>query len=68
MNLPIELRIPRKGLIKAKNEDQKCFLWCHIRPINPSKGHPGGIKKSTKKLLKNVIMMEYRVSCERKRF
>ena len=26
MNLPIELRNPRKGLINIKNKDQKCFL------------------------------------------
>ena len=26
LNLPIELRNPRKGLINIKNEDQKCFL------------------------------------------
>ena len=43
MNLPIELKHPRKGLINIKNKDQKCFLWCHVRHINPSKEHPGGI-------------------------
>ena len=26
MNLPIELRSPRKGLINIKNKDKKCFL------------------------------------------
>ena len=26
MDLPIELRTPRKGLINIKNKDQKCFL------------------------------------------
>ena len=40
MNLLIELRNPRKGLISIKNKDQKCFLWCHVRHINPSKEHP----------------------------
>ena len=39
MNLPVELRSPRKGLINIKNKDQKCFLWCHVRHINPSKEH-----------------------------
>ena len=43
MNLPIELRNPRKGLINIKNKDQKCFLWCHVRHINRSKEHPGKI-------------------------
>ena len=43
IDLPIELKHPRKGLINIKNKDQKCFLWCHVRHINPSKDHPGEI-------------------------
>ena len=31
MNLPIELKGPRKGLINIKNKNKKCFLWCHVR-------------------------------------
>ena len=41
--LPIELRSPRKGLINIKNNDQKCFLWCNVRHINPTQEHPGRI-------------------------
>ena len=37
MDLPVELRSPRKGLINIKNKDKKCFLQCHVRHINPSK-------------------------------
>ena len=40
MDLPVELRNPRKGLINIKNKDQKCFVRCHVRHINPSKEHP----------------------------
>ena len=40
VDLPVELRSPRKGPINIKNKDQKCFLWCHVRHINPSKEHP----------------------------
>ena len=29
MVLPVELRSPRKALIKIKNKDKKCFLWCY---------------------------------------
>ena len=58
MDLHVELRSPRKGLINIKNKDQKCFLWCHVRHINPSKEHPERIKKTDKKLLKNLIMIE----------
>ena len=46
MDLPVELKSPRKGLINIKNKDQKCFLWCHVRHINPSKEHPERIKKN----------------------
>ena len=35
--LPVELRHPKKGLINLKNEDDKCFLWSHIRHLNPLK-------------------------------
>ena len=45
MSLHVELRSPRKGKINTKNKDQKCFLWCHVRHINPSKEHPKRIKK-----------------------
>ena len=57
MDLPIELRSPRKGLINIKNKDKKCFLWCHVRYINLSNKHPERIKKMTKKLLKNLIII-----------
>ena len=40
IDLPIELKHSRKGLINIKNNDQKCFLWCHVRHINPLKEHP----------------------------
>ena len=46
MDLPVESKSPRKGLINIKNKDQKCFLWCHVRHINPSKEHPERIKKN----------------------
>ena len=54
MNLPFELRRPRKRLIKIKNQDQKCFLWCHVRRINPSKEHPERIKKTDKKIAEKL--------------
>ena len=40
MDLPIQLKSPRKGLTNIKNKDQKCFLWRHVRHINPSKEDP----------------------------
>ena len=32
--LPNELKNPKKGLINIKNNDNKCFLWCHVRHLN----------------------------------
>ena len=52
--MPFELRSPKKGLINIKNNDQKCFLWCHVRHINPSKEHPRIIKKVDKRLASNI--------------
>ena len=37
VKLPAELRSSKKGLINIENNDQKYFLWCHIRYINPVK-------------------------------
>ena len=37
IKLPAELKSPKKGLINIKNNDQKNFLWCHVRHINPVK-------------------------------
>ena len=49
IDLPVKLRNSRKGLINIKNKDKKCFLWCHVRHINPSKEHPERIKKNDNK-------------------
>ena len=39
VKLPVELRSSKKGLINMKNDSQRCFLWCHVRHINPVKIH-----------------------------
>ena len=49
LNLPIELKSPKKGLINIKKNDKKCFLWCHVRNINPLNEHPERIKKNWQK-------------------
>ena len=53
--MPIELKHPRKGLTNIKNDDQKCFLWCHVRHINPLKEHPERIKKNDEKIACNLL-------------
>ena len=49
ISLLVKLRSSRKGPMNIKNKDQKCFLWCHVRHINPSKEHPERIRKIGKK-------------------
>ena len=49
IDLPIELKNPRKGQINIKNEDKECFLLCHVRHINPLNEHPERIKKKMTK-------------------
>ena len=58
ISLPEKLKNPRKGLINIKSKDQKCFLWCHVRHINPSKEHPERITKEDKKLVKHITNPE----------
>ena len=50
----MELSNPRKRLINIKNNDQKCFLWCHVRHINPAEEHPGRIKKTDRRIASNL--------------
>ena len=56
--MPAELRSPKKGLINIKNADQKCFLWCQVRHINPVKIHPERITKEDKKLVRQITNSE----------
>ena len=43
-----------KGLINIKNNDNKCFLWCHIRHLNSLKGHPDRITKAEKNMVSDL--------------
>ena len=52
IKLPEELRHPKKGLINPKNEDNRCFLWCHNRYLNPLKGNPERITKADRESVK----------------
>ena len=51
IKLPDALNNPMEGLINIKSNDNKCFLWCHIRHLNLVKTHP----KKTAKEGKNMI-------------
>ena len=49
--LPKVLNNSMKGLIDFKSKDHKCFMWCHVRLINPTNSHPERINKRDKKKL-----------------
>ena len=43
-----------KGLNNLKNKDHKCFMWFHVRLINPTNSHPERINKQDKKIAANL--------------
>ena len=57
IDLPKELK-NRKAIINMKNEDNnKCFLWCVLRALNPKDDHPERIDKDLKSK-ENTLNME----------
>ena len=68
MDLHVELKSPKKGLINIKNKDEKCFLWCHVRHINPSNEHPERIKKTNKKIAEKLDYHEIEFTVQEKDF
>ena len=64
IELPTELRNPKKGLINIKNKDDECFRWCHIRHLDPQEKDPQRIKKEDKKMINepNYEGIEFPVS------
>ena len=51
IELPDGLKNPMTGLINVKNNDNKCFLWYHIRHLNLVKTHPEKITKRDKNMV-----------------
>ena len=47
IDLPKELK-NKKALINMKNEDDKCFLWCVLRALNPIDKNAGRIDNDLK--------------------
>ena len=55
IELPDKLKNPMKGLTNIKNNENKCFLWCQIRHLNPLKIHPERITKVDKKIINDLV-------------
>ena len=57
IDLPKELK-DKKAIINMKNKDNdKCFLWCVLRALNPKKEHPERIDEDLKSK-ENTLNME----------
>ena len=56
IDLPKELK-NKNAIINMKNEDNKCFLWCVLRALNPTNNHPERIDKDLKSK-ENTLNME----------
>ena len=52
--LPKALNNSMKCLINLKNKDHKCFMWCHVRLINPQNRNAKRINKQDKKIVANL--------------
>ena len=50
IELPSKLKSQKKGLINIKNKDNKCFLCCHVRHLNPIDNNSNRISKKDKKV------------------
>ena len=44
------MRNPKKGLINLRNTENKCFMWCHVRHLNPVGDNVSRIKKVDRKI------------------
>ena len=54
--LPKELA-NKKAIINMQNKDNKCFLWCVLRALNPKDNHPERVDKELKEK-ENTLNME----------
>ena len=54
----------KKAIINMKNQDDKCFLWCVLRALNPKDNHPERIDNDLKSKVDilNMQGIQYPVS------
>ena len=61
-----KLKNSMKGLINIKNNDNKCFLWCHIRHLNLVKRHPERVTKVDKSMINDFNYEETKFPVSKK--
>ena len=64
INLPIELRNPRKGLITIKIKIKNIFYGVMLCILILQKNVQKELEKLIKKLMKNLIMIELSLRCK----
>ena len=52
--LPSKLKHLKKGLINIKNNDNKGYLWCLVRHLNPLDKNPQRITKEDKNMINDL--------------
>ena len=64
IKLPKELDYPMKDLINIQNNDNKCFLWCHVKHLNCKGKNLGRITKKDREIAEtlNYTGINFRVS------
>ena len=50
----------KNAIINPKNEDNKCFLWCVLRALNPTKDHPERINKKFFEYGRNRVSRKFK--------
>ena len=66
MKLPAKLKSSKKELINIKNNNQKCFLWCHVRHINSIKIHPERVTRENRILANDLDYDGINFLCKKK--
>ena len=54
IKLPVELNHSMKGQINIRNDDNKCFLWCHVRHLNLDCVKSNRITKKDREIAKEL--------------
>ena len=52
--MPDELNHSMKGLINIQNDDNECFLWCHVRHLNLADKNQEIITKKDREVFKKL--------------
>ena len=68
LNYFVHLETRSKAWLILKNHDNKCFLWCHIRYLNPLKIHPTRILKTNKNIVHDLDYESIKFPVSRKDF